>query len=117
MRIGMLDLDVTFGGRAGALQSAGAVPGALVKELGDNYDFYHALLAGRVSDIGGVPRFEDFDSQDAFFDRYIQVERLVRAEAILRICAAFRRSGRALDAAVPGDSRMIDERGQLVATS
>lgn len=85
-------------GRAGELQAQGATP-SLVKELGDNYDTYHAFLAAMAEEIGGLPKPDDYPDRDAYLAACALAQDVVRAEAILRVCRDFRHRGRPLDAA------------------
>ena len=114
MQIGNLELNrVDLPGRAGDLQRSGAKD-ELVTELGDNYGRYHAHLRSALAKRSRPVR-EDFASVDDFLDEWAEVQAIVRAEAILRKCAAHRRKGRSLDAPADISRPFVDGNDELVS--
>lgn len=107
--------DLEFPGRAGELQRAGATP-SLVRELGDNYERYHEFLRRALAEFGKEPVSDDFPSFDAYIRAWAAVQEIVLAEALLRNCRAYRRTGRPLD--YPLDQSgppLVDGEFQLVS--
>jgi hypothetical protein len=114
MRIGGLELtSVEFPDKAGELQRAGS-SSSLVAELGDNYARYHQHLRELLGKRSR-PEREEFDTVDAFLEAWAEVQGIVRAEAILRKCAAHRQHGRSLDAPADISTPLVDEEDRLVA--
>jgi len=112
--IGSLELSrVDLPGRAGELHRSGARD-ELIAELGDNYGRYHAYLHDEVAKRSR-PRREDFANADDFLADWADFQGLVRAEAILRLCAANRGRGRRLDAPVDISRPLLDEDDKLVS--
>ena len=104
-----------FPGRAGEHQVAGETA-SLIRELGDNYGFYHAFLARRLRDIGGKPDPADFEDDFTGYclanDEAVEV---VIAEAMTRRSRGLRKFGRGLERPTTADPPLIDERGRLVS--
>lgn len=112
--IGAITLQrVRFPGRAGELQ-ARAATASLVRELGDGYERYHAFLVAELERVGGRPDRADFDDGDAYIEAFETAREIVVAEALLRNCRAFRREGRALDAALDPSTPLLDKDDRLV---
>ncbi len=100
MEIGELDVrGIRFPDQAGALQRARATA-SLVRELGDNYEKYHAYLAGELERLGGPPDPSDHETFDSYAAAWAKVEAVVHAEATLRRCQGFRKRGRSLAASL-----------------
>lgn len=77
---------------AGQLQRAGR-DAALIREMGENYDSYHAYLAAQLAAVGRRPDPRNFETPDAFLEAWSQVERIVRTEVALRLARAYRVEG------------------------
>ena len=104
---------VRFPDRAGALQDGRATP-SLVRELGDNYQRYHAYLAEEFAQTG-IPAPEHFPDYESYWDAYVRAQAAVSAEAFLRNCYQYRRKGRALDSPVDTSVPLLDSAGRLVS--
>ena len=102
-----------FPNRAGELQQAGAIS-ELVAELGDNYRAYHDFLASELRRVGGRPDPSAYSDGDAYIRAYERGREIVLAEALLRNCRAFRRTGRTLDT-FGGSTPVLDPQDNLVA--
>jgi hypothetical protein len=100
--------------RAGELQRQGATA-ALVKELGDNYERYHAFLAEIAQRFDGPPDPARYATREEYLDACVLAQDVVRGEAILRVCRDFRRRGAPLDASVNPGSRLYDNDYRLLA--
>jgi hypothetical protein len=103
--------SVKFPGIAGALQEQGSTA-SLVRELGDNYDHYHAFLAGELAKLER-PEPKNFSSYDAYAAAWTKIEDIVHAEIALRGCKGFRRFGKSLNAT--NEAPLIDKNDRLVA--
>lgn len=103
-----------FPGRAGELQRQGA-SASLARELGDGYASYHRHLRDELARYGGRPKPEDYSDQQTYFDVCAHAQEIVIAEALLRACAAYRRSGRPLDAPLDTSTPLLDSEDRLVA--
>jgi hypothetical protein len=121
MRIGPLPIkNYVFPGRAGELQRQGAIP-ALVRELGDNYALYHDALVEAFDANGGRPDPSDFDDRSqrggstAYLEAYERARDIVLAEALIRNCRAFRKSGRSLTDALDTSVPLLDAADRLVS--
>ncbi|HKP90447.1 MAG TPA: hypothetical protein VJT75_10795 [Thermoleophilaceae bacterium] len=102
-------------GRAASLRASGAIPG-LVRELGDNYDAYHADLAAQLESNGGRPEPEDFpDDFAGYAAGCAQAVAIVATEQFLRACRRYRVSGAPLDARPQDEPRLVDEYQRLVS--
>jgi hypothetical protein len=113
MELGNLRLGtIKLPGPAGDLQRQGATA-ALIKELGDNYETYHAFLADRFVKIGGRPNAANYKTYEEYATAVSAAEDVVRAEIALRACRGFRRSGKRLDE-LP-TSPLLDSADRLVA--
>jgi len=114
--IGILPLGgVTFPGRAGELQAAGATA-ALVSELGGNYATYHQYLAGELRAFGKRPDPDDFETRDDYLGAWTRIHDIVRSEAVLRNCRAFVLRGRSLNVPLdPEDGPLVNETEGLLA--
>lgn len=109
LRLGGVELpDV-----AGDLQRRGATA-SLVRELGDNYEKYHAFLARRLAEVGR-PDPADYETFEEYAAAWTVAEDIVHAEVTLRACHGFRRFGKGLDA--PASSKLVDDNDRLVAGS
>ena len=113
--------DITtlpFAGTAGDLCATGNIP-ALIIELGDNYGEYHRQLADRMARTGRPDSPTDAlsartaDGWVAHAAQWHRVERLVIAEAVLRVCTAHRAQGTPVEARLP-DSTPLVRNDQLV---
>ena len=62
---------------------------------------------------GGRPSPSDFDNKDEFFAAWTYLHEVVKAEALIRNCMAYRRSGRDLGAAVDPTVPLVDKDDQL----
>jgi hypothetical protein len=114
MQIGPYRLrGVQFPDPAGEHQRRGATA-SLIRELGDNYSDYHAYLADEIETFNGPPKPADFADFDAYAAAWSRAQALVMAEAFLRNCKAFRRSGRPLDAPLDPTTPLLDHRYRLV---
>jgi hypothetical protein len=113
MELGKLRLGtVPLPGNAGDLQRQGATA-SLVRELGDNYDHYHAFLADRLAKLGGRPDPANYKTYAEYAKAVTAAEDVVRAEIALRACRGFRESGQSLSR-LP-TSALLDSRDRLLA--
>lgn len=83
--------------------------------LGDNYETYHAFLADAAARFGGPPQPEQFKDLDGYLDACVIAQDIVRAEAILRVCRDYRRSGAPLDAGADPAFPLYDEQYRLLS--
>jgi hypothetical protein len=120
-----MDLSPTtayrFPGPAGELQRS-ARSAALIVELGDNYERYHAELAREVRAFGRRPDPDDYpDDFAGYCEANRRLHDLLSAEALLRF-ARGRRIGQAMpdgSAAIPlvdANERLVDATGAPVRT-
>jgi hypothetical protein len=116
MKLGGMTLKrLTFPGQAGTYQRGAATP-ALVRELADNYDRYHEFLRRELAKFGKPPEPSEYPNMDAYLEAWTTVQDIVKAEAILRNCVAFRETGRPLDS--PADTSLpplVDSSHRLVS--
>jgi hypothetical protein len=97
MQIGLIPiLIVEFPDPAGQYQRDGMTV-SLIRELGDNYSRYHGFLADQLAAFDKIPEFDDFATSQEFIDRWALIHDILRAEAALRTCRAFRLLGTPLD--------------------
>lgn len=113
MQIGTLSLDYEFSGVAGEAQRAGATA-TLVRELGDSYGSYHQELVDALARLGGRPDPQRVPDPGRYFRAWSRVEAIVGAEAVLRICRAYRQDGRPLGTALSVAVPLIDGKDRLV---
>lgn len=114
MDVAGLKLDISFPGRAGELQGAGATA-ALVRELGDNYETYHRFLVEEGKSIGSRPDPKDFlDDYDGYTKLCDRILDLLAAESILRRCRGQRKLGRELNVRYDDEPPLVDERHRLI---
>lgn len=110
--------QLRFPGLAGELQKAGATA-SFVRELGDNYERYHAHLAGTLAhgleQHGGRPDPADYPEFDSFAVAWGPLEDIIRAEGLLRRCRAFRRFGDRLDTMRGFEIPLLDDNDRLVS--
>jgi hypothetical protein len=100
MDFGQLEVrGYRFPGAAGAHQRAG-MTASLIRELGDNYEKYHASLAAELDRLGGPPDPSAYATFDDFAAACAKVEAVVHAEAALRRCHGFRKRGASLAASL-----------------
>jgi hypothetical protein len=106
---------VQFPDPAGELQRSGSTA-ALVRELGDDYDRYHAFLSAELDSLGGRPDPSAYSTFEEYAAACGRVEALVHAEVTLRRCRGMRTAGTRLDAALDPESPLIgrDDRLQAV---
>lgn len=118
MQIGLLPIvEIEFPEPAGQYQRDG-MTAALVRELGDNYERYHAFLADRLAQFGKVPEMRDFSTSQEFLNQWAVIHDILRAEATLRSCRAFRLFGRPLNKPLEfthGEPPIIDGDNRLVS--
>lgn len=116
MEIGGLKLKRTkFPGRAGELQDRADLVG-FVAELGDNFDVYHRYLVEEWS-RDGRPDPADFPDIPSYMEALAAAEDLVKAELVLRRCAAFRRSGQRKELGSAFGGPLLDDEGRLLGPS
>jgi hypothetical protein len=112
MEIGDIKVKkLRFPGRAGEHQAAGET-GALVRELGDNYDTYHQFLKQQWNPR--MPRPQDYERAEDYFDAWTTVHELAAAEALIRVCRAHRKLGHALGESLDTKVPLIDRDDNLV---
>jgi hypothetical protein len=118
MEIGLLPiLVIEFPDPAGQYQRDGMTV-SLIRELGDNYERYHAFLADKLAAFDKVPEFDDFGDADQYIDAWALIHDILRAEAALRTCRAFRLFGTPLDEPLDfthGQPPIVDESYRLVS--
>jgi hypothetical protein len=112
MRLGPIPL-LDLPDRAGEYQRLQATP-ALIAELGDNYNKYHAFLVEQLAALGGRPRCADFDDPEAFLEAFGRAQRIVYAESLLRRCRAYRRTRHPMDAVPQEQIPLLDADDKLV---
>lgn len=113
MLIGQLQLTYHFSGNAGRAQDGG-MTAALVRELGDNYGLYHDELVAALADVGGRPDRTRFGSKRSFVDAWARVQSIVEGEAVLRLCAGYRRYGKPLNGSLLSEVPLVDSSDHLV---
>jgi hypothetical protein len=112
MELGQLRLRVEFPDAAGAHQRARSTA-SLIRELGDNYDRYHAFLARALGEIGDRPEPRDYgDDLDSYARDCQRIDDLMRAEAVLRACWRYRQRGESLGSL--GSEPMVDTSHRLL---
>jgi hypothetical protein len=116
MELGRIGLKrIVFPEPAGSYQRRPATA-SLVRELGDNYDRYHQFLRRELAKFGKPPEPSEYPSVDAYLEAWTVVQDIVKAEAMLRNCVAFRQTGRPLDS--PADTSLpplVDSSHRLVS--
>src|SRR3954451_12938668 len=118
MQIALLPiLIVEFPDPAGQYQRDG-MTASLIRELGDNYARYHGFLADKLAAFDKIPEFDDFGSSQGYLDAWALIHDILRAEAALRTCRAFRLFGTPLDQPLDfahDEPPIVDENYRLVS--
>lgn len=119
MELGSITVKkLTFPGQAGQYQRGGFTP-ALIRELGDNYSYYHAFLRQELEKVAQRPDPDEYrarDDPEGYAQAWAWIQDIVKAEALLRNCRRYRRSGRRLsDALDPNEPPLVDEHDRLVS--
>jgi hypothetical protein len=116
MELGGMTLKrLTFPDPAGSHQRRAATA-ALVRELADNYDRYHEFLRKELAKFEKLPEPSEYPNMDAYLEAWTLVQDIVKAEAILRNCVAFRETGRPLSSAADTSlPPLVDSSHRLVS--
>jgi hypothetical protein len=109
------DTTLVWPGKAGQHQRDGA-SASLGRELGDNYETYHAFLKQRLETYGGrAPDPAEFDGRPGeYFAACEVLADLLRGEAHLRWCHLSRKEGRALRGDETPALPVVDAEGKLL---
>ena len=114
LTIGQIEVrGVPFPGPAGDALARNATA-SFVREVGDNYSYYHDFLAKRLGALLPPPDPRDFRTYPEYAAALDRVHAVVRAEALIRNCAQYRQSGRRLDAAIDLSVPLVDADDNLV---
>jgi hypothetical protein len=118
MQIGVIPiLVIEFPDPAGQYQREG-MTASLIRELGDNYARYHGFLADKLAGFDKIPEFADFATSQEYLDQWALIHDILRAEAALRTCRAFRLLGTPLDQPLDfshGEPPIVDDNYRLVS--
>ena len=76
---------------------------------------YHDFLHSELSHFERRPKPNDFPDIERYFSAWKRIEAILKGEAFLRRCRAFRLSGRRLDAPDESDRPLIDENDRLLS--
>jgi hypothetical protein len=118
MQIGMIPiLEVEFPEPAGTYQRDGMTV-SLVRELGDNYGRYHDFLADKLASFDKIPEVSDYATSEEYLEQWALIHDILRAEAALRTCRAFRLFGQPLNQPpdfTHGETPIVDDQYRLVS--
>ena len=101
-------------GRAGEFQRSRSTA-SLIRELGDNYEQYSALVRGEFTKAGGRPNPADFESMDDFLAAWGKIEEIVKTEALLRRARNFRLHRERLDTPLDTTVPLVDSDDRLMS--
>jgi hypothetical protein len=112
---GIVLAKLRFPDPAGKYQDAGDKL-ALAKELGANYDRYHAYLQDEVAKLPQLrPDRRAYRDATSFLQANEWSEEIVKAEVLLRKCRAFQQSGTRLAMQDQSNVPVVDGKDNLVS--